>query len=115
MHDCVSHACAAQEAQEIFGDVSDLLEEYGQRKQHRDGDAEDDLDLLEDEDEDEDAAEERQRLAVRSSNFSVLDTEPRFVHLQPHQAAMTLLSFGALKVLKSSLHLTKCNCGITSL
>lgn len=52
-----------QEAQDIFGDVTDLLEEYTQRRQQP---GEDDIDELDEEmeDEDEEAAEERLRLKV---------------------------------------------------
>ncbi len=54
---------ARQEAQEIFGDVSDLLEEYGQRRRPaQEEDVEDEADLLEDED--DEAAELRQRTLV---------------------------------------------------
>ncbi len=55
--------CARQEAQEIFGDVSDLLEEYGQRRRPaEEEDIEDEADLLEDED--DEAAELRQKALV---------------------------------------------------
>ncbi len=53
-----------KEAQDIFGDVSDLLEEYAQRKRLPEDDAEDLDEELEDED--DEAAEERLRLKVRA-------------------------------------------------
>ena len=62
-----------QEAQEIFGDVSGLLEEYGQRQRGGPdaGDEQEDADMDALEglggDEGEDAAEERQRQQVRKS------------------------------------------------
>ncbi|BDA45673.1 Transcription elongation factor SPT6 [Coccomyxa sp. Obi] len=53
-------SAALAEAQEIFGDVSDLLEEYGQRRRPaEEEDVEDEADLMEDED--DEAAELRQR------------------------------------------------------
>ncbi|CAL8470742.1 g10284 [Coccomyxa elongata] len=53
-------SAALAEAQEIFGDVSDLLEEYGQRRRPaEEEDVEDEADLLEDED--DEAAELRQK------------------------------------------------------
>jgi hypothetical protein len=57
----------SQEAQEIFGDVSDLLEEYSHRRRQADEDDDMDDDELLEGDEDAEEAEQRQRTQVRAS------------------------------------------------
>jgi hypothetical protein len=69
-----------QEAQDIFGDVTDLLEEYTQRKQQ----PEDDMGYLDEEleDEDEDAAEERRILQVIVSSSFLTTSGPHLYDVQ---------------------------------